>query len=495
MSLLSGNQYLRPEYLSPLPTTLDAKKSPLALLAQTCSNIGADNPNHKPIIPGLEKNRDSEKNKDKSTNNEEKPAFKPYELSKKDSESSGEGDKKSPSSKSVSPVSPSPAVSTTGSCGKNSPSGGQEKRSHSATSCETGTPSVTTSTSTSLSASNSISGNHNTLSGLGYRSGASLGLDLGRSDSSKDGLGSLSHLSFGAYKHGLNGSLNPLANCVGCSPMLGHIPVDAATTAHTFPVTASQSGTGGLKPGCYTMGGLSPYVGYARVKTASGGTAFVPVCRDPSCMNCQLSMQSAQLGQCPSGCTQCTHERITPFGGTTSLAGLVPGLPGSSSPTAAGNPSALAGLNSQLYPHAMLPRPNVCSWMVGDTYCGKRFTSSEELLQHLRTHTNLSATDTASYLPMLSPSFSMPSAAGLGAAACHLHYSSAPSLTSPAGLRRTYPTSLSPVSSLSASRFHPYKPTLPTLPGAPMPPLPHPGLSMYYPYSLYGQRLGPPVHP
>ncbi|XP_064457132.1 zinc finger protein Noc-like [Ornithodoros turicata] len=404
--LSSGsNQYLRPEFLSPLPTTLDAKKSPLALLAQTCSNIGADNPNNKPIIPPLEKPKEK-KSSSSSSSLDDKPSFKPYEATKKEDSDNG---KKSPGSKSVSPArlnSCSPAASVVSS-GKNSPS--------EANKCDTA---ITTSATTSAS--------QNTLSGLGYGGAPSMGLDT------KDSLAQLSSLS-SAYK-----GLNPLGNC--CSPLVGHLPVD------TF-----QAASNPLKLGSYP---LSPYVGYARVKTASGGSTLVPVCRDPFCTNCQMSMQSAQLGVCPSGCTQCSHDRLAPLG-------LVP---------------------SQLYPHSMLTRPNVCSWMVGDTYCGKRFTTSEELLQHLRTHTNLSD-------PLLSPSLSVPSPSL--SAACHLHYSSAPSLTTQAGLRRTYPTSLSP-----SARYHPYKPPLPTFPATPFAPLPHPSLGMYYsPYSLYGQRLGPPVHP
>lgn len=394
---------------------------------------------------------------------------------KKDENSSSEfGGKKTPNSKTSSPVNRGSPAASTGSCGKLSPSASENERSSSRNpKSESGSAPPISSPCSTTSSTTTLCSSQNTLSGLGYGSAGALGLDLARSDASKDSL----NLGLSAYK-ALNG-LNPLSNC--CAPVPGH-PIDA----HAFQ--SAQSGL--LKAGSYPLSStVSPYVGYARVKTASGGTTLVPVCRDPYCNNCQFSMHNAQLSSCPSGCTQCSHDRLG-----TSLPGLghglVPGLGSSAAAMAA--VAAASGMPGLSYPPSVLGRPNICSWMVGDTYCGKRFSSSEELLQHLRTHTTLSTSE--SPLSLIPPAFSLASSSL--SAACHMHYSSASSLTSPAGLRRTYPTSLSPVSSLSAAnRFHPYKPTLSSLPGAPLPQLGHPSLGMYYPYSLYGQRLGPPVHP
>ena len=186
----------------------------------------------------------------------------------------------------------------------------------------------------------------------------------------------------------------------------------------------------------------------------------------------------------------------------------------------------------------------MCNWIAGDNYCGKRFTSSEELLQHLRTHTSLAvpasesaASAASSYSSLLNPALHP-----------HSHL-----LASSSALHRTYPTP--PLSPLSMARYHPYSkpPSASVLPSLSTPPNPllsltaaaatqsqlaalgaaggslnplaslgghnplsayaaaaaaaaasasnplagHPSLGAYYthPYSLYSQRLGAGVLP
>lgn len=214
-------------------------------------------------------------------------------------------------------------------------------------------------------------------------------------------------------------------------------------------------------------GALSPYLSYARMKNSSGADTLVPVCRDPYCTGCSLS--SHLLGSsnaasaktptsCPAGCTQCDHV-------SKAASYLGP------------SPAAAAYAHAQLAALAAASQlPYVCNWIAGDAaYCGKRFSTSEELLQHLRTHTSLAAvSESSAVLSMLNPA-QLPATHPL--------------------LHRTYPTP--PLSPLATARYHPYsKPSLlpPSLSASSLAsfPLGHPSLSPYSfpPYSLYGPRLG-----
>lgn len=265
----------------------------------------------------------------------------------------------------------------------------------------------------------------------------------------------------GTYKpsvlpSGLNSGLNGQLSSLCYPPGLEHtnpafrppFPGAPFSAQHAAMFTAGYPGS---TPG--------PYLSYARVKTPSGGEALVPVCKDPYCSGCQFNMQNQQLlmsgasGTCPSGCTQCDHQKYN----LAMAMALVP-------------PSHVA---SSSLAYSQLGRPYVCNWIAGDTYCGKRFVTSDELLQHLRTHTNGSdpssvVTSTASSLLSHHPLFSSAS----------LHR---PGYSNP------------PLSPLAAARYHPYgKPTLPTsLSASPYSAFNPTALGPYYSaYTMYGQRLG-----
>ncbi|XP_071521510.1 zinc finger protein Noc [Panulirus ornatus] len=446
MLTAGSNQYLQPDYLSPLPTTLDAKKSPLALLAQTCSQIGADS--SKPLPS--EKKKDEEK-KEKSTPTpldatRRSPAFKPYESATKKNmtEETTSSEEKNPGRKT--PCSqPSSARSPSNSSNGGTSSAGATKEENGRRSIEASTSSAST-TPIIRSGLEVLAGHPKDVPLGTYRTGVPHLLPPGYP-------GLESHPAL----RGAHPGLMPGLGLAGLPSSLASVYPSAAAAA-----LYTTSATTGLSPSLLA----SPYMTYTRVKTAGGGEAVVPVCRDPYCTGCPYSVQNNHLlqsgGACPPSCTQCEQAKaaLSALPGLSSLpsSSLVPAsslLPPTSVAAAAAlyqSPSASSLLSGP-------PRPYVCNWIAGDTYCGKRFSTSEELLQHLRTHTNMTTADSSSLNLLSSPLHAH--AALLGSAHSAL---SRPGMAYP-------PPALSP---LTASRYHPYsKPTslstsaalTPTLPG------------------------------
>lgn len=367
---------------------LDSKKSPLALLAQTCSQIGSDSPNTKSVLNSSDKlsKNQREKSSPSSSSNGSSPvttksSFKPYESCLKDPSESKSTDKKSPpkqsynqDTKNVSSPSSSPGTRRT-------PVSDVSSNPRPQSNPTTSSPSTT---------------------------------------KTNDPISSLKSLSL------------PTSSAHNFIPNYPSLPLD---------VMASSLLSHPLKSG------INPYLNYGRLKSAAGD-GMIPICRDPYCTSCQLSSHllatSAQNGKpCPPGCTQCDIKSPNFLSGSH------------------GNTLAAAYAQAQLAALAAASQmPYICSWVGGDAaYCGKRFLTSDELLQHLRTHTSSES----------------------------LLNVSAHSL-----LNRTYPTP--PLSPLSTSRYHPYsKP--PFLPPSLFPmqanPALHPG---FPPYLFYNSKLGSASH-
>lgn len=294
-----------------------------------------------------------------------------------------------------------------------------------------------------------------------------------------------------AYKAAGPYGLNPLS-ALCCPPgMEQHAnpafrPPFAGGFSHhhaAMLAAAANGGAAGGYPGAPGAGPgagqPNPYISYQRIKTPAGGEAIVPVCKDPYCPGCPYSAHTQQMlmgAPCPAGCTQCEHQKYG-MAMAASAAGLNPAHPYSQAAAAAAANAAAAR-----------SAPYVCSWVVGDAYCGKRFQTSDELFTHLRTHTgNLS--DPA-------------------AAAAALAQSQAQSLLGtlfpPSALRAGYPTPpLSPMSAAAAAaRYHPYGKPPGAMAGAPSPfgaagafnpaaAAAAAALGPYYsPYAMYGQRMG-----
>ncbi|XP_037071406.1 zinc finger protein Noc-like [Pollicipes pollicipes] len=137
-------------------------------------------------------------------------------------------------------------------------------------------------------------------------------------------------------------------------------------------------------------------------------------CQSPYCP-CAFSTPHGYGAPCPAGCAPCEHAKA--LGGALGSAQLH---------------SPYLALGSPFYPPLAAAgagvAPVVCSWMADGRYCGKRFASTEELMQHLRSHTSLSPAEAVHRSPFapapLSPlsaaryhPYSKPASLALAAAA------------------------------------------------------------------------------
>jgi len=436
---LGGDRYITPEYLAPLPQKDGVSdKSPLQLLAQTCSQIGADTGprtlDKVSKVGGMTMGNQAADKVNKSVPKSGSPTivvsdakvpFKPYEFTKDGNVAKIESKRASvnlceSSSKSTPVSSSSPGSSHSPNHMKNSDiinlsdNGHKtENKSHSNGS----PPSVSTSSKSASETTPTLSSGMEILAGH-----------------PKD-------IPLGTYR----------------------------------PPGFDMSNPAFRQP----FGGLP---GYPPSSNVGGNVCRDPYCKDPGCpmfvynsYMARLQAASAASRGLPPGYLELLEAQKM-----AALSGMG-GLPPSSIPNI---PSSLAS-SSPLGPGG----PYICNWMNGRDYCGKRYTSAEELLVHLKTHTNLSASDSA----MLNAG-SMYSSLMNSSAAAQM-------LRGPGGAAGpVLPSALA----LQASRYSPYQrpgapipPSLANLGAAGLPPSltglpPHLSSLAGYPaslYALYGARL------
>uniref|UniRef100_A0A1A8NRU4 Zinc finger protein 703 n=1 Tax=Nothobranchius rachovii TaxID=451742 RepID=A0A1A8NRU4_9TELE len=510
---------LHPEYLQPLTSApvsieLDAKKSPLALLAQTCSQIGKPDPPSSSKQASLSSSSQGDKESSSRSSKpgeqhqalDDKSSFKPYSKSSGDGRkevlvTKGSADKAafrvpngnsiggnsscpSFSSHSRSPSSSSPPLRTQSQLNRQSHSPSTQPPSHSQT------PHTDTKAGGSEQAgSDSSSSSSGKKDADVVRSGMD-GAQLANSSQVRATANSSNASSASSPRP--DSKSDPQASSQsGLSS--GHIaPVSPFKPGHSvFPLPPATMGYHGSIVGAYAgypsqfVPGLDPtksslglglpgkHPSSSPLTGASPPSLMQGLCRDPYC----LSYPNApHLGG--SNCSTCVHD---PSSLKTGFPLVYPSHHLHTLHSGSLSSSSTPSLSHPLYTYGFMvpnePLPHACNWVSVSGPCDKRFATSEELLSHLRTHTSLPGMVDSKLLSAYPSSVS-------STASCHLHL---PPPSSPGALPSSFSLRGSP--GLSLARFHPYsKSHLPGAPGLPMPALP--SSSAYYsPYALYSQRL------
>lgn len=222
------------------------------------------------------------------------------------------------------------------------------------------------------------------------------------------------------------------------------------------------------------------------------GICMDPMCRDPACPT--TAARNAQFLNFFAG-TRGLPPYFYPPVTSAALLGLTspsgPSLSYSHAPVSTSSPSVTTSSSSA--PSIGGASPFVCNWMNGSEFCGRRFSTSDDLMSHLRSHTTAAAhlAPTSASSPTLppptSPMASLPSPAdtlaALQAAQLQALYPALGSQSALAALQARAASaaansSLSPNSAAAAAaaaaRYHPY-----ARPGMGLPP---PAPSSGFPY-------------